>query len=78
MRKGTSGERANESTREGEKVEKATETERSKDGGDSGAPGVARRIWRNLLVPAGPRQNRLSVHYFRVGAAVENGERVAG
>lgn len=37
LRKGPSGERANErasewSTREGEKVEKATETERSKDG----------------------------------------------
>lgn len=50
------------SRRQVEKVEKTTET--------YGAKGVrvaedARRIRRNLLVPAGPRQNRLSVHYFR-------------
>jgi len=40
--------------------------------GDSEAPRVA-RIRRNLLVPAGLRQNRLSVHYFRVGSTRREG-----
>lgn len=64
-----------ERTKGGEKgnVRRANERERVKKlrkqpkprGRRMGVPGVARRIRRNLLVPAGPRQNRLSVHYFK-------------
>lgn len=68
------------STRERERgereLEKLRKQPRSKGRGADRERGKrSRRIRRNLLVPAGPRQNRLSVHYFRVGAAVKEGER---